>query len=137
MRHWMTKALALTALVVALAACGSTAAQPPATPAVDETTAIAMAERALAGLNAGNYAAWSGDWSATMKSAIKEGDFLAFRDTVLGSLGPYVSVERAELGSKAPGTYRWTFAVAFERGKGTIAFGFADGGSKVEGVFTN
>lgn len=63
--------LVVAGLVIAslsLAACSSS--PDPATtitPSVDEATATGMARNALDGFNAGDYAAWSRDWSDTLR----------------------------------------------------------------------
>lgn len=122
-------------VVVAIAACGPAAGSDPGLRTVDQERATEMAQDALQALNDGDYAGYSEHWSDEMKAAIKEADFLAFRDQVMANLGEYVSIEDVELTSVAEGTYRYVFTVAFERGEADLAFGFHEGSNQVQGVF--
>lgn len=136
MRQLYRMLITIPLFVLVLAACSGTIAAPvPSEPAVDEARATAIATQAFDGFNAGDYETWSAAWSTTMKDAIKESDFLAFRDQVLAAKGRFVAIRGAEVGSRNPGAYRWTFSVEFERGTASFAFGFKGDGSKVEGVF--
>jgi hypothetical protein len=127
----------LAAVVIALlvvAACGSAPAG-PVTSALTEDQARAIAENALAGLNTGDYAAWSRDWDAAMKGAIQEADFLAYRDGVLADYGQYVSVESISLTpAKTAGNVRWEVLANFEKGSLLITFVFAMDGQQVVGI---
>lgn len=134
----IARAIAILALGAALAACVGTAggAQPtPVAPSVDAARADEIATNAFAALNSGDYATWSRDWSDTMKGAIDAEAFRQFRDGVAANVGAYVSHGRPVLSSTKPGTFRWTFAVTFERGEASIAFAFLDGSTVVDGVF--
>ena len=135
MKRWIAFAIVGAGLTGLAAACSPTSAAPTGAPLVSEARATEIATNALEALNAGDYAGYSRDWSETMKAAIKEQDFLRFRDAVLANVGHYVSIESVARSSVKPGTYRYTFTVRFERGSSTLAFGFRDGGTKVEGVF--
>jgi hypothetical protein len=130
--------LIVAGLVIAglsLAAC-SPSPEPAAspTPSVDEATATEMAQHALEALDAGDYRAWSRDWSETLKGAIGESAFLAFREQARAQLGAYVAIEDTLLTSVQPGTHRWEFTVRFEKATATLSFGFIDGGTAIEGV---
>lgn len=125
------KVTRLAALVVfavgVLAACGTgAAAQPsiPSSPQVDATAAARMLDAALKGYNDGSYGTWTADWSDDMKAAIGEKDFAAVREQLMSSYGRYVSLSAPEISSHAPGTYRWTFRVAFEKGSATLWIAF-------------
>jgi hypothetical protein len=121
-------------VVLAIAACGS-APGGPVTSALTEDQARAIAENALAGLNAGDYAAWSRDWDAAMKAAIQEADFLAYRDGVLADYGQFVSIEGVDLRpGKTAGNVRWEFLTTFDKGKLLITLVFAADGTHVVGV---
>jgi hypothetical protein len=132
----LTRIAGLALTVAAIAAC-SVSAAPTASviPSVDEARARQIAENALDALNRGDFTTYSRDWSPTMKAAIGEKNFQAFREQIVASLGRYVSIESVALSSTKPGTYRYTFTLRFERGTGKLAFGFVDGGTLVEGVF--
>ncbi len=125
--------LALFLAFSTLAACAQSSAAVPSP--VTEDQAIEMAERALEGFNAGDYAVWSGDWSPEMKAAIDETAFLSFREQAHALLGDYVEITgvTGAAGSDA-GTFRWTFDVQFERGPYRMWFGFKEGSPLVEGV---
>ena len=132
-------AVAILVIATVTAACGSgtSAAAPasaPADPVVDAAAATTMATRALTGFNEGDYAAWSADWSDTMKAAIDEPAFLAAREQLMATLGKYVSLSDPQLGSYVPGTYRWTFAVAFEQQPATFWISFKGDSPRIEGV---
>lgn len=124
---------ALLSGAVLMAACGGTP-NPVGSP-VSEEQAIEMAESALQAFNAGDYAGWSQDWSETMKSAIDEQAFLAFRDQALAQLGDYVAIKSvAGAPGETAGFYRWTFEVHFEQADYGIWFGFKEGSPLIEGV---
>ncbi len=122
------------ALGLLLAAC-SGASPSDAPPAVDERRAVEIATNALAAFNAADYAGWSRDWSDTMRTAIPQEAFQAWRASVVDQLGRFVSLGSPTRSSRQPGTYRWSFPVDFERGTATIGFAFAGGAPLVEGVF--
>lgn len=124
---------ALLSGAILLAACGGTS-NPVGSP-VSEEQAIEMADSALQALNAGDYAGWSRDWSETMKSAIDEQAFLAFREEARAQLGDYVAIESVTgAPGETSGFYRWTFQVQFEQADYGIWFGFREGSPLIEGV---
>lgn len=124
---------ALLSGAVLLAACGGTS-NPVRSP-VSEDQAIEMADNALQAFNAGDYAGWSQDWSETMRSAIDEQAFLAFREQAQAQLGDYVAIKSAAgAPGETAGFYRWTFQVQFEQADYGIWFGFKEGSSLIEGV---
>jgi hypothetical protein len=130
----------LTPLAVALfiavmsVACGQSTSD--ITSPVTEEQVVAMAENALEAFNRGDYAAWSKDWSDTMKSAIDESAFLTFREQYRAVLGDFVSIEETTgAPGESSGTYRWTFDIVFERADYRMRFGFAEGSPLIEGVF--
>lgn len=121
-------------LVVAMVtACAQSSAAVPSP--VTEEQAVQMAESALEGFNARDYVLWSADWSPTMKQAIDQEAFLAFRDQFHSQLGDYVEIAEVtgSQGSDA-GTFRWTFDVEFENGSYRMWFGFKRGSTLIEGV---
>ncbi len=123
--------------VVTLVACASAVGSDPGSGnrTVDEARATELAQRALEALNAGDYAGWSEHWSDDMKAAVKEENFLAFREQVMTNLGPFVAIEGVETTSVEPGTYRYIFTLTFERGDTKLAFGFVEGSDLIHGVF--
>jgi hypothetical protein len=134
----LAKFLVAASLVVgAISLAGCSSDPTPATspiPSVEEAEATAMARNALDAFNAGDYAAWSRDWSDTLRAAINESAFLAFREQTVARLGKYVSIEDTTLTSVKAGTHRWVFTVRFEQATATLSFGFVDGRTAIEGV---
>lgn len=123
----------LLAGAIVLAACGGTST--PVESPVSEDQAIEMAENALEAFNEGDYSAWSRDWSETMKSAIDEQAFLAFRDEFHAQLGDYTAVTNVTGAQGSDrGTYRWTYDIQFENGDYRMWFGFKEGSPLIEGV---
>jgi hypothetical protein len=138
------KWLAIAVLLLMVAGCttapaGQTAtasSTEPVTSTLSEEQATGIAENALQAYNAGDYAAWSRDWSDTMKGAIKEANFLSFREQLMESHGRYQSIASMELmPGQNPGFVRWVAIANFERGQVRFGFGFPENGSQIEGVF--
>lgn len=120
-------------VIVTVTACAQSSAAVPSP--VTEEQAVQMAESALEGFNAGDYVLWSADWSPTMKQAIDEDAFLAFRDQFHSQLGDYVEIAEVTGSPGADaGTFRWTFDVEFENGAYQMWFGFKQGSTLIEGV---
>lgn len=125
--------IAVAAVVIVLAACGATSTSVGSP--ISEEDAVQMAENALEAFNGGDYAAWSRDWSETMKSAIDEEAFLSFREQFHAALGDYTAITDVTGAPGADsGTYRWTFDVQFERDDYRMWFGFKEGSRLIEGV---
>jgi hypothetical protein len=126
---------ALSLLAGVLAGCGP---QAPAGPAskLTEAEAAAMLDSALQALNTGDYAAWTRDWSDDMKAAIKEADFLAYRDEVLAAYGAYEGMASLELlpGANGPQFVRWSAVADFEQGQIRFNFGFQRDGNQIVGL---
>ncbi|HSM45264.1 MAG TPA: hypothetical protein VK969_09645 [Acidimicrobiia bacterium] len=102
---------------------------------VSEAEAVEMAQGALEGFNSRDYATWSQNWSASMKSAIGEDAFLTFRDQFHGQLGDFVAITGVRgAPGRDRGTFRWTYDLEFEEGSYQMWFGFKDGSSLIEGV---
>jgi hypothetical protein len=130
------RTLLLTIVTAAvLTACGAPSSPGTGERTVDEPEARALAESAFDALNRGDYEAYSANWSADMKAAIGPDAFASFRSNVMADLGRYVSIEGIETASVQPGTYRYIFTVAFERGTAQLAFGFREGSDLIQGVF--
>lgn len=123
-------AIVLTLLVSACSQDQTSVGSP-----VSEEEVTEMAENALEAFNDADYASWSRDWSDTMKAAIGDDAFLAFRDQAHAQLGNYVAINDVT-GSQGedPGTYRWTFDVEFENSSHIMWFGFKEGSKLIEGV---
>lgn len=132
-RRWLRLTAIAVGGMVLLVGCGSTS-EPIESP-VTEAQATEVAESALRGFNDRDYAVWSGDWSETMKGAIDEEAFLAFRDEFHAQLGDWTAITNVSGGSGADeGTYRWTFDLEFENGSYRMWFGFKEGSLLIEGV---
>jgi hypothetical protein len=104
--------------------------------ALTELQFTEMAENALQGFADGDYAAWSRDWSSTMKGAIQEKDFLAYRQQVVDSVGAYQSIASIEKQQGMDEGYvRWSVVANFEKGQIRFNFGFKEDGTQIEGIF--
>ena len=130
--------IALAGLGLAASACGAAApaAAGPVTSTLTEAQAREAGENAFQALNSGDYAAWSRDWSAAMKAAISEQDFLAWREQVVQSQGQYQAITALEL---QPGLderyFRWVYTLQFEQGSGRITLSFLKEDNRIVGVF--
>lgn len=125
----MVGAVIVTAGLVT--ACSTTTPVSPVT----EDEAREMAENMLAAYNDGDYAAWSRDWSQTMKDAIGEDAFVAFRDQMMGSAGTFESITSVESRPGTnPGVTRWEFVSEFENGPMQFMIAFEEGSDLIEGV---
>ena len=119
-------------------ACGgnsNTTDQAPVS-AFTQAQATALAENALEGFAAGDYTAWSRDWSGAMKDAISEETFWAYRQEVLNTMGAYESIESVTIApSDTEGYVRWVVVTNFENGQMEFAFSFRQDDKLVEGIF--
>ena len=129
--------IAVVLLVMGAACAGSSGtADPSPASAFTQEEAAALVENAMQGFAAGDYAAWSRDWSNAMKGAIPADAFLAYRQQVIDGLGAYHSIESVTLApSDTAGYVRWVAVVNFARGQMEFAFSFSQDGKLVEGVF--
>lgn len=126
-------ASAILSMALLLVACGS--ASDPIESPITEEQATEMAENALEAFNDRDYTAWSRDWSESMKAAIDEDAFLAFRDQYHGQLGNWTAITNLSGGPGADeGTYRWTYDLEFENGVYRMWFGSKEGSPLIEGV---
>ena len=136
------KLLLLFALLAAFSALAACSQAPGATPVSgsDRDAVLAYAEpktdNVLAGFNAGDYAAYSRDFDATMRNALPESSFIQTRQLVTGKIGKYVSrkVDRVDrIGEYMAVVY----SAAFEQEEGvTVRVVFAAGGDhSISGLF--
>jgi hypothetical protein len=110
----------------------------PLSTAVTRTEATAMAENLLAGFDAGDYAAFTRDWSTTLRKGIKETDFLVFRDELMRTSGTFASISDVSLSeADTPGHIKYVFATEFDKGPVTLTITLRRNGEKVEGIFMN
>ncbi|HWG85269.1 MAG TPA: DUF3887 domain-containing protein [Deinococcales bacterium] len=129
-----SKAIALVPLAVL--ALANTRAESAVTSKVSARQALEIGSNALTAINSGDYKAYSRDWSAKMKAAIREREFLSWRDTVLRTAGKYQKIEKQELvAAKTPGFVKWVFTATFEKGSFLYNLSFPAEGNKVEGAF--
>ena len=132
-RHRLRPMAAILSAALLLVACGPASA--PIGSPITEEQATEMAENALQAFNDRDYTAWSRDWSETMKSAIGEDAFFAFRDQYHGQLGNWIAITNVSGGPGADErTYRWTYDLDFENGEYRMWFGFKEGSPLIEGV---
>jgi hypothetical protein len=115
---------------------GSQVTEETAVSALSQAQATALAENAMQGFAAGDYTVWSRDWSPAMKGAIKEADFLTYRQQVMDTMGAYQSIESVTIApSQNKGYVRWIVLTTFEKGRMEFALSFREDGALVEGVF--
>lgn len=140
-RGTIRSALALAALVLPalIAGCGSSPADAdtePTSAVVSEQEASAMAEDLLAGFNAGDYAAFSRDWSPALKDGITEPGFAAFRDELMSTNGAFVSISDVTVSeADTPGHVKYVFATEFDEGPVTLTITLKHDRDQIEGVF--
>ena len=120
-------------LLLVLVACGG---RQPATSALTEEQVMEIGAAAMQGFGTGDYATYTEHWSTDMKAAIKEADFLAFREQIIQQYGNYQSITQMEqVPAQNPGIVRWVFTCAFEKGTWQFAFAFEEGGDEIVGAF--
>lgn len=129
-------ALCLAVLLAVVAACGpGSAPTGSAVSPVTEAEARSMTEGMLTAFNAGDYAAWSRDWSETMKNAIPEQTFREFRQQTLAQAGMYQAIESiSSRPGQQPGATRWESMVQFSKGRYIFMIAFKEGSKRIEGV---
>jgi hypothetical protein len=138
MKHRFSILFVLLAAALIASACGSAAGAPKgqAQSILSPEEASALIDTALQALNSGDYSTWSQDWADDMKAAIKDSDFQAYREQVLGQYGQYVAIESIEI---QPGQntdrVRWVAIADFEKGKIKYSFSFQPDGNQVKGIF--
>jgi hypothetical protein len=140
MKTKFTTLFVLLFVAVLAAACGRpapAASSGPATSALTEEQAIAMATNALVnGYNNDDRDAYVADMDDSMKAAITREGLSEFFKPVREQYGNFVSVESAELGhAKTEGYVRWTFTCNFEKGTLYFALVFPTDGTKATGAF--
>jgi hypothetical protein len=130
-------------IIVVNAGCVAMKQQAPSTVQGSPNSALTfeqatkLAENAMNGFKEGNYAAWSRDWTDAMKGAIKEADFLSYRQQVIANYGEYQSIASIEkLPGENKGYVRWSVIANFEKGQIRFNFGFKEDGKLIEGVFS-
>ena len=138
MKTRFTVLFILLATALFAAACGSAAdvAQASAESILSQEEASALIDSALHALNSGEYSAWSRDWADDMKAAIKDPDFQAYREQVLGQYGQYVAIESIEIQpGQSADRVRWVAIANFEKGKIKYSFSFQPDGKLIRGIF--
>jgi hypothetical protein len=137
-RHVLVSTLLAATAVLALAACASgPSGDSGLTSAVSEDEARQMIEAAMVdGYNAGDYAAYSANWSDAMKAGIDEAAFLGFHEQAMAQVGRFVAIDSLERRPGAEsGSVRWVADLEFEKGAAAFAFAFRTDGELIEGVF--
>jgi hypothetical protein len=138
MKTKLTTLLVLLIAAVFASACGGGPANAsPATSILTQAEATAIGENALTALNSGDYAAWSRDWDDSMKSAVNEDAFLAFREQVIQQVGQYQSILAVEMTpSKNADSVRWVYTCQFEKAKVRLIMAFPQDGRLANTVIT-
>lgn len=137
MKSKLTTLFVLLVVAVLASACGSSAPSSPATSALTEEQAIAMATNALVnGYNNNDRDAYVADMDDSMKAAVTQEGLSEFIKPFKEQYGNFVSIESTELGhAKTEGYVRWTFTCKFEKGNLYFALVFPQDGTKPTGAF--
>lgn len=138
MKTKLTTLFVLMLVALLAAACGGAPADAgEVTSALTEAEATAIAENALNGFNAGDYAAWSRDWDNDLKSAINEEAFLQYREQALAQAGQYQTILSVEMApSTRADSVRWVFTCQFEKAKVRFIMAFPQDGKLANTVMT-
>lgn len=135
MKTKLTTLFVLLIVAMLASACGGSAPEGEAVSILSQEEATAIVENAMQGLADGDYAAWSRDWSDTMKSAIPEKAFLDYRSQVTAQYGQFASIESVTVEpGKKQGYIRWAAICNFENGRIKFNFSFENDGRLIEGV---
>lgn len=136
MKTKLTIMFVLLIVAVIASACGASTSQGEVVSVLSQDEATDIIENAMQGFNDGDYAAWSRDWSYTMKNTIREENFLDFREQVITQYGQFVSIVSVTMEpGKNQGYVRWVAICNFEKGKIRMNFSFPDDDVVIEGVF--
>jgi hypothetical protein len=133
--HPWTLGIALISLLMVTGCNGGTVG-PTVSLKVTGDQAGQIARNALEAYNSGDYSAWSRDWSANMKGAIGEREFLAVRERLIDRYGRCASISNAMLEpSPRSGYVRWAFTAECQSGQLRFIFAFPGDGNRAESVY--
>lgn len=119
----------LVAVTMLVSGCGS-----PKPAALSDDQVTAVTENILTALDAGDYAAFTRDFSDTMIAAFPEDQFFLMKDALNTASGEYVSIGTPNIVNKQGyAIYQFVCKYAIEDVVVTITF-LIDG-DKVEGLF--
>lgn len=117
-----------------LAGCALNA--PAGTASISEQEAREIAEGALAALNAGDYEAFSANFSEVMREAMDEDSFRQLRDTLQETSGTYLSLSGPKLvKASTPNAVGYVYECEFEKEEVVMTHYYFVGGHQVEGFF--
>lgn len=127
----------LLIVAVLASACGGSAPSGPATSALTEEQAIAMANNALVnGYNNDDRDAYVAEMDDSLKAAITQEGLSEFIKPFKEQYGNFVSIQSTELGhAKTAGYVRWIFTCKFEKGTLYFALVLPQDGTKPTGAF--
>jgi hypothetical protein len=134
---YKTRFLILSFLVLSavamLASCG-----PPGTASVSEDYIHLLAENKMQAFNEGDYVTFCQDFSAQLKEAFTEENFISFRETVLDSSGRFETITNSRISRTQDRNYvAYIFTTKFEEENVTLTLVYAIDGDQVEGIFFN
>ena len=119
------------AIMILLAGC---AALQPKPASLSNEQAGQVADTVLKAIDAGDYAAFTKDFSDEMKKAFTETEYNKLRDLLAGATGRYQSIGEPTLSNN--GDYAvYSFPAQFEKEKVNVTLTFKIEGDKVEGLF--
>lgn len=119
---------ALLTAVLALTACQAKPA------ALSDAEVVELAGRLLTGLNEGDYAAFSRDFSDEMRAALPESQFGALRDMLQETSGNYLTCGEPTLSNRS-GYSIYRLICRFEKEEVVVTLTFKINGRQVEGLF--
>jgi hypothetical protein len=116
MRYGLYFVMALVSIILISAGCvGGSAPQKPAMDAANATV-----DRMLDAVNAGDYAAFTQNFSAPMKSAVDQGRFNAIVANMTETKGKYVSRAPVPTAATQQGYNIFIYDCQFENGKWAV-----------------
>lgn len=121
----------LVAMSLLVSGCGS---PDPANLTDEQVTAIT--ENILTAIDAGDYAAFSRDFSDEMLNAFPEDNFLQTKDMLASASGNYISIDTPTISNKQ-GYALYQFVCKYENEDVAVTVVFLVGGDKVDGLFFN
>jgi hypothetical protein len=97
-----------------------------------------LAENKMQAFNEGDYVTFCQDFSAQLKEAFTEENFISFRETVLDSSGRFETITNSRISRTQDRNYvAYIFSTKFEEEDVALTLVYAIDGDQVEGIFFN
>lgn len=130
-----TKLFSILSILVALSLLVSGCGSPDPANLTDEQV-MAVTENILTAIDAGDYAAFTRDFSDEMLAAFPEDSFLQTKDMLASASGNYISIGAPTISNKQ-GYALYQFICKYEKEDIVVTVVFLVGGDKVDGLFFN